>query len=128
MDRKYSDLTQSGIVASDPTGAGSYITGVLNGVATGSSQQQRIGNRIFMSDLQVRGVVEIKGQQVVLGVPTMPIVMVALVMDTQTNSSAINGADVWETSAQKNAAQLYRDLEYSTRYKVLNEKQSTWVL
>ena len=124
MDRKYSDLTQTGVIANDPSGLGSYVTGVLNGVAAGSSQQQRIGNRIFMSDIQVRGVVQLDPNYAitVTNAPVMPIVMVALVMDTQTNSTAIDGKDVWETAAQQNAAQLYRDLEFSTRYKVLKRK------
>lgn len=123
VDLKYIEKEFVSVIPASLTGTGTLLGGVLNGVAQGNGQSERIGTRMYMHNLQVRGVIRIQGYDNVTN-PVLPVINCGLLLDTQTNSVAENGVNVWQTVANvDNIANMYRDLEHSTRFKILKRRQ-----
>lgn len=99
----------------------------LNSVGQGTSESQRLGRHFKMKSLYVTGQVTLPANSSVL--PTVDKdVMIAIVLDTQTNLTAIVPNNIYKNpiaSDHTNAAPL-RVLDETDRYKVLKKKVMTF--
>lgn len=124
-DQKLVDkvLTQ----VADATGGEVNPSGILtlNSVAQGDEETNRDGRKIVMKFISVHGLIHqpITANQTSLG--TNAIVFLALVLDTQTNNAPLSSEDVFQNVAADSimAAQLFRNLKFNTRFRVLKKMQ-----
>lgn len=94
----------------------------LNSMAQGTAADQRLGRKITCKSIQIGGTVEYSGATgISLPVPAGS-VMLALVLDTQTNLVQMPSTDVYEAANLLTAVcNPLRKLENTTRYKVLKK-------
>lgn len=131
IERKFYDTNLNAANLTAPTDASGMehnpsATICLNSVVQGDGESNRDGRRITMKSIQVKGTVfwgNLINQTVV---PPACSVFIALIQDMQTNGALLNSEDVFVnkggTALGNNA--LTRDLQYSTRFKVLK----TWII
>lgn len=93
----------------------------LNCPAQGDGESQRDGRQISMQSINVKGVVQIAAQADQTAGDQVPDIFIALVLDKQTNGVQLDSEDVFDNpaSATALAAQPFRNLEYSQRFRVL---------
>lgn len=100
---------------------------VLNSVIRDTSESGRIGNRITMKNISLNGIINvpIKVDQTTSDVA--PVVFISLVMDKQTNGATIASEDVYTNKGANIllGASLYRNLQETTRFRVLRSMQLT---
>lgn len=126
QEMKFVDTSRSGAtlsVVGDATGGEVDPTTIntLCAPTTGAGQSNRIGKRITITAVHVTGVISIPAQTNQTTADTMGPVLVALVLDKQTNGAQLNSEDVYTnptTSAVTNATPL-RNMNFSKRFKVL---------
>lgn len=100
-------------------------TVLLNTVAQGVTESQRIGRQIKMQSIQINGMIHMPVQTNPSVLDTHPSVFLAVVLDTQTNGVTINSEDVYKNpSADPSlAAHPFRNLEQVQRFKILKSTQ-----
>ena len=97
---------------------------VLNSVVQGDGEQQRDGRRITMKSLYIFGFVNVPVQTGQSAADSGALIYIAIVLDTQTNGATITSKNVY-TNKSANAtlaANPMRNLQFSTRFKVLAKK------
>lgn len=94
---------------------------VLNSVTQGDGESQRDGRKINMKSISINGVVFQAAQANQTAVDFYPTVYIALVLDSQTNGATIASENVFcnPSANAGGAANVYRNLQYSRRFKVL---------
>ncbi len=97
----------------------------MNNVAQGTGNSQRIGSKITMDAIFIKGEIRNQGLDSVLIRETDPLMCrIALVLDKQCNGAAPAAPDIWETGVGKDY-QDFRNLEKSNRFTVLYDKEFT---
>lgn len=136
IETKYFDTSFEGaIVGSKDWGPGHLCTiptyGVLNGLAVGSSQEQRDGRQITLRSVTVSGVVYIPVTAGTTAANCDPrLVHIALVLDKQANGAAMDPAQVYSNQRSDDGGTLrksacafpLRNMQYIQRYAVLAKK------
>jgi len=126
MENKFYDtaLNTKAIVAvgtsagleTDPT-----TVNCISAPAQGDGESNRDGKKIIINSVDVNGVILITQQinQTITDYGSKD--MIALVQDTQTNGAQLNSEDVYTNPAGSalTSASPFRNLQYSTRFKVL---------
>jgi len=126
LEKKFYDTAKNFAIVSpsDATG-GEQDPGAgvlcLNAPAQGDGESQRDGRQIAMQSINIKGVVQIASQTDQTAGDVVPDIFIALVVDTQTNGSQMNSEDCFENPGGVSAlaAQPFRNLEYSQRFRVL---------
>ncbi len=131
IEKKFLDAGASAVAIVAPTdAAGGEIqpefgcTNTISAPAQGNTEQQRDGNQIKVLSVFVSGLVAFAVLQAQADVLSLPVVSVAIVLDTQTNATAINSEDVYvnpNDTPQVNGF-LMRNLSNSSRFRVLARK------
>lgn len=102
-------------------------TDCVNAVAQGDGESQRDGKNYEMLSLHFKGRVkhdgEDAGTSLVHGAHT---IRIAIVLDTMTNGAALTATDVFKPVTANLNVFSFRNLEYSSRFRVLWDK--TWVM
>lgn len=95
----------------------------LNAPDQGSGPQNREGRKIFMKSIHISGSVIFVPQFDNTVVPTIPDVYLALVLDTQTNKTQMSSGDCFTNpgGTSDTITCPFRDLEYTSRFKVLKK-------
>lgn len=131
IEHKYFDCAKGLTIIASPTdSSGGEInpstgcTGCLSAPAQGDGPQNREGNKIVIDSCLVQGTIRVDVQANQTGADAVPIVYVALVLDTQTNGVEINSEDVFSNplGSTRTAAQPFRNMSYTSRFRVLK----TW--
>lgn len=132
VEKKYYDTSAAvNIVApTDCTGGEADPTTVncISAPAVGDNATARDGRKIVAKYLQIKGSVRFS----TLTNQTLSVdsnrIMVAVVLDTQTNGAQLNSEDVFTNprAATTSAADVLRNLNYAERFKIL--KQETFIL
>lgn len=97
-------------------------TDCLNSPDVGNNQNQRIGRKINMKNLTVKGMIKWNSSAADTTPISVPPVMIAIVLDTQNNSSTgLSSSQVFQNPGNLSdlVANPLRNLEYTSRYKVL---------
>ncbi len=123
-----SGITATAIATSaDATGAEIDPTTVdcLNSMVIGNTQNTRIGRKVNMKKISIRGVVAIPVQVNITSLDTLPLVFIAIVLDKQTNASQLNSEDVYDNISGSGATNtsMFRKLEQSDRFRILASEQ-----
>lgn len=130
MELKFWDLSTSNAA---PSNAGNMSGGTidpavqdcLNSPTVGNNQNQRIGRKITMKNLTVKGVIQWNWNKASGDPTTLPPVMIAIILDKQNNSAAALTSQEVFTNPGTLAALVcnpLRNLEYTSRYQVLWKK------
>ncbi len=98
---------------------------VLNSTTQGDGEQQRDGRKMTMKSIYITGKVDSAVQSSLSAGRDSCAVFIALVLDTQTNGVTIVSEQVFKNVGANAilAAQLMRNLDFVTRYKVLATKK-----
>lgn len=114
-----------GTVAASAGGAGGEqdptLGTSLNNILEGSGEQDRIGRKVTLKSVDVKGVIRSTGLADAIDALTQASFFVAIVMDTQTNGATLNSENVFKNLAGDShlAAQPQRQIEFLSRFKVL---------
>ena len=125
LEKKFFDSSLQSAINSptDATGGEEDPTTLncLNCPAQGDGESQRDGRQIAMHSINIKGNVFIPAQTNQTAADVVPDIFIALVCDKQTNGAQMNSEDCFSNpSANASlAAQPFRNLEYSQRFKVL---------
>ncbi len=97
----------------------------LNTVVRGTSESNRIGNKIQMKNISLNGVVTIPVAANLTTTDVRPVVFIALVLDHQTNGATLASEDVYVNQGANAVlgCSMYRNLQTSKRYRVLRSMQ-----
>lgn len=130
IERKFLDVFASEVAVVAPTDcAGGEIqpeggcTGCLSAPATGDGPSSRDGRKVTVDSIYVTGALSYQRTSDAPDILIPPVVYVALVQDMQTNGATVVSENVFTNpndTALVNAKPL-RNLENSTRYKVLDQ-------
>jgi hypothetical protein len=127
IEYKFYDTSRAGIaVPVQASWAGCELdpttVNCISAPAEGNGQSDRDGRKIKLTGCHVSGTISCVGATVSTDIS--PTVVVALVLDTQTNGAQLNSEDVYiNPSATANTIPCpLRNLEYSKRFKVLGYK------
>lgn len=132
---KFKDMGQDATVLA--TSAGAVMSGLeippdggfgcLNAILQEDGPQDRDGRKVAMKSIYVTG--NIRTPNVINSAVALEstIVFIALVLDKQTNAAALNSEDVFvnPSADPKGCASPFRNLEFSTRFRVLAQTQIT---
>ena len=93
----------------------------LNTVTQGDGESQRDGRLIAMQSVQIKGVITINPQSGASTADGANTIMIAVVLDKQTNGAQLNSEDVYTNpgASASLAAHPFRNLQFSRRFKVL---------
>lgn len=97
----------------------------LNSMIVGSGSSERIGRKIVCKSVYVTGTVYTSVLNNINVGHTPPSVMLALVLDKQTNATHCQSEDVWTNpgASALMGTELLRNLEQSTRFQILWTKR-----
>lgn len=97
----------------------------LNTVIRGTSESNRIGNKIQMKNISVNGLITVASQINQTAVDAGAFVFLALVLDHQTNGATLASEDVYvnKSGIALGGCSMYRNLQTSKRYRVLRSMQ-----
>lgn len=112
LEKKFLDTT---LATTSITGAGIIVNNTLVGMVQGVTQSTRIGRKITVKNILLRGHVT-KPQTTVLSL-TEDWVRVIVYQDTQTNGAAATVAGILQTADEKS----YQNLENVQRYNILKD-------
>ncbi len=123
-------LVASALTAPTDAAGGEHdpsATIVLNSVTQGDGEQQRDGRKMTMKSIYINGLVTVVPQANVTAGDPASVIYIALVLDTQTNGATIVSEEVYENKSADGilAASPMRNLQQSTRFRVLAKKQFT---
>lgn len=129
---KFYDTALASSALGAPTGAagGEHVpsaTIMLNTVKQGTGESDRIGRQIRMNSIHITGVVTIAAQINQTAHDANQQVIIALVLDTQTNGVLLSSENVFLNPGASSllACNLFRNLEFRQRFKVLAQKTIT---
>lgn len=131
LERKFFDSAQIAAIAAPNNAAGGEVDpttlACLNCPAQGDSENQRDGRQIAMDSINIRGVVTLAAQTDQTAGDVLPSIIIALVLDKQTNAAQLNSEDVFEnpSASAALAANPFRNLEYTGRFRVLRTVEVT---
>ncbi len=96
-------------------------TVLLNTVVQGTGEEQRDGKQIVMKSVGIRGHINVPVQANQTATDVAPVVLVALVLDTQTNGATIASENVFKnkSASGSQATNVFRNLQFSKRFRVL---------
>ncbi len=97
----------------------------VSGVSQGNSESQRLGRKMTILSVHIKAVVKMVNVEANVNVKTDLRGRIALVLDTQTNAAQLTATDVYD-DGQTDDILAFRDLQFTSRYKVLWDKP--WVL
>lgn len=130
MERKFYDTARAAVALTAPADAsgGEVDPGTVNCIsapAQGDGESNRDGRKIHIKSVHIKGNVFVNTVPTATDTPGK--VFVAIVQDTQTNGAQLNSEDVYTNpSASTNLATMpFRNLQYSSRFKVLATKVVT---
>lgn len=130
METKYFDtsLVASPIIAPTDCSGGEHdpVTILcLNGVPQGDTASSRDGMKIAMKSLYIEGKVVCAAQANQTASDSGTTVLIAVVLDTQTNGAQLNSEDVYINPAgdANLASSPLRDMSFTERFKVLKQKR-----
>jgi len=127
VETKYFDTGTDSIVIpapADATGGEMDPSTILclNGVPQGDTASSRDGFKIAMKSIQIEGQIYVPQQTNQTAADGIPFIMIALVLDTQTNGAQLNSEDVFAAPADFISATALRNMSYTERFKVLKKK------
>lgn len=99
----------------------------LNSVVQGDGESQRDGRRITMRSIYVEGTIIVAPQASLSTADSPATVFIALVLDTQCNGAILASEDVFTNKSGDAvlAAQPFRNLQFTKRFKILAIKRMT---
>lgn len=130
VEKKFYDtfLVNSNITSPTDASGGEHDPSATSMISTppqGDSATERIGKKIGIESVQVKGTVRINAEVNQTAGDNPQTVFVALVLDTQTNGAQLNSEDVFTVAGSAtsvlNGAPL-RNLEYGSRFRVLRSE------
>lgn len=127
IEKKFYDTSYSSTIPAptDATGAEADPATVLtvSAPAQGDGEQNRDGKKIIAKYLEIKGSVRSAPTINQTAGPAAPHVLVAVVLDTQTNAAQLNSEDVFKNqlASALTAPSSMRDLEYGARFKILKQ-------
>ncbi len=97
----------------------------LNSVTQGDGESQRDGRNISMKSVQINGLVGFASQTNQTATDVLPIVHLAVVLDTQTNGALLNSEDVYINPSANGTVGInpFRNLQYSKRFRILGTRK-----
>jgi len=126
MEMKFYDtsLVASALTApADSSGGEHDPSGVitLNTVTQGDGESQRDGRKIIMKSIMLKGHIDVPAQADVTATDDGCKIMIALVLDTQTNGATISSENVFSNPSANsaNAPNVFNNLQYSKRFRIL---------
>lgn len=128
IEKKFYDTSANGALVSDATmvttRADPATVLCISAPEQGDGESQRDGKKIKIVSAHVHGSIVVPVQANQTAADNMPKVMVALVLDTQSNGAQLKAEDVFTNpSAQATTCIVpLRNLQYSKRFKVLATK------
>lgn len=122
MELKFVDSSNSQTLVKTPAGSeiddGTMLC--LNGIAQGDGENQRDGREVVVKSVTVKGQVALPAAA---DISVSGPVFIALVLDQQTNGAQFNAEDVYEQPLANQAVSVFRNLEYTGRFRVLATKR-----
>lgn len=132
IENKFYDtnLNLTGITANTDATGGEVdpsSTSMISTPAVGDGEQNRDGKRIMINSVQVNGVLLVQPQVNQTSADNQPQIMVALVLDTQTNGAQLNSEDVFKNLNNQGATTVVplRNLLFASRFRVLKSEVFT---
>ncbi len=129
-EERYIDryLTGHGIVSPTNASGGEADPGTflcLNSMIAGAGSSERIGRKIVCKSVYINGAVYSAPQVNLTSGDTPPAIMLALVLDKQSNGAQAQSEDVFKNVGVNavQACNVIRNLEHSTRFTVLWSKR-----
>ncbi len=126
IEKKFFDTANvDTVIVSNGTSVGGEIDPAtilcLNAVAIGTGEEQRIGRKISMHSVHIKGVIEVPVQAAQSALHVSPVIFLALYMDTQTNAAQSQSEEVFrnESGNAIMAAEPFLNLQNVHRFKVL---------
>lgn len=125
IEWNFFDCSRSAGLVSTADSAGGEIDpttlNCLNCPAQGTGETSRLGRQITMGSIYVKGMVNISQQSNQTATDIIPTVMIALVLDKQTNGAQLNSEDVYtnQSGFSTLAPMPMRNLENIQRFQVL---------
>jgi len=133
IELKYVDYTYEAALVTSASAAGGEADPAtalaLNAIAQGDTESTRDGKQVMCKSAFVTGVCTIPFQTAAAAGTqmTVPTVFIALVQDCQTNGAQLNSEDVFvNPGGTPMSASLLRNLQYTSRFKVLDSTQLTF--
>ncbi len=123
-------LTTSALTAPTDSASGEHdpsATVVLNSVTQGDGEQQRDGRKMTMKSLYINGTISCIGKAAQSTSDAAAQCFIAVVLDSQTNGATIVSEQVFtnKSGSALLAASPMRNLEFSSRYRVLGSRVIT---
>ena len=99
----------------------------LNAVQIGDGEESRDGRKITMKSIEINGVVEFAVQENQTTGSESNIIMIALVLDTQTNNAQLRSQDVFinHGAIASFAPLVFPNLQFKKRFRILQTKYIT---
>ncbi len=93
-------------------------------IPNGAGESQRVGRQVTMKSLAIRGIISETFQINQTAGDITPTIMLAVIMDTQTNGATIVSENVFENPSANGllACSVFRKIENARRYKTLATK------
>jgi len=128
IERKFYDtsLTETAIPAPTDSAGGEMdpsATSMVSTPAVGDGEQNRDGKQIVCLYLEIKGHVRTSAIEAALFPGQFTQVMVAVVLDKQTNAAQLNSEDVFKNLAGSatTATEVLRNLLFGKRFRILKE-------
>jgi len=93
----------------------------LNTVTQGTGESQRIGKKITMTGVTIKGFIYNAASESIGAPSSDALCRIALVLDAQTNKAQLNAEDVFEVDPTVDFV-AHREQEYTQRFQVLKDK------
>lgn len=91
----------------------------------GSDINQRIGRRIDVLAIKIRGTINVPPQTAQTATDAAPTIRLLLVQDNQTNAAQLNSEDVLESGDATQAVFMFQSTKFFGRFRVLKDKLIT---
>lgn len=128
-EKKFYDTSLVGSALTAPTDAtggehdpATVLT--ISAPAQGTTEQQRVGRSILITTVDIQGNCAIPSTSAKTTLIDLPNIMIALVLDTQTNGAQLNSEDVFKNMGADAslAVQAFRNMSNTPRFKVLAKR------
>ncbi len=93
----------------------------LTGVAQGNGESQRLGRKYSVHSLHLKGFIEAATTESQTAPLQDILCRLVVVLDTQTNAAQVTATDVFD-AGQTDDINSFRNLQHSTRFRVLKDK------
>lgn len=129
IETKFYDTSRAGytiLTSTDMSGHEADPTTIncISAPAQGDGESNRDGKKINITSMHINGVVVADIQADQTATDLQPMVLIAVVLDTQTNGAQLNSEDVYKNTSGNAALTIapLRNLQYSARFKILGYK------